>query len=174
MSVAAVGALVWMGNFMPEATRPTEAATALQNLDGDYHPTTHYMVTASRPSPLIAGVMEDARHNEAGVVVLFVRELAIPVMGSGATQDAADDSDASDIFAEALAPARRLGVPVRLVYLVGGPVVDRILQTALDVEASRIYMQLPKRHGIMRFFKGDVIGPVAERLPASMELVIRV
>jgi len=41
------------------------------------------------------------------------------------------------------------------------------------VSATRIYMQLSKRHGIMRFFKGDVIGPVAERLPAHTELIIR-
>ena len=64
-------------------------------------------------------------------------------------------------------------MPVKLVYLVGGSVVDRILQTATDVSASRIYMQLSKRQGIMRFFKGDVIGPVAERLPEHTELVIR-
>ena len=107
------------------------------------------------------------------MVVLFVRELAIPVMSAGAMQDASDDTDARAIFAEAVTHARRQGVPLKLVYFVGGSVVDRILETATDVSASRIYLQLPRRHGITRFFSGDVIGPVAERLPAQMELVIR-
>ena len=172
-SAAAAGLLVWVGRFVSESIPQQEAAMALENLDGDYHPDGCYMVSASRSSPLISGVIEDARRSQAGVVVLFVRELAIPVMGSGTTQDASDDPDARAIFAEALAPARRLGVPVKLVYLVGGSVVDRIVQTATDVSASRIYMQISRRHGIMRFFKGDVIGPVAERLPGHMELVIR-
>jgi nucleotide-binding universal stress UspA family protein len=109
----------------------------------------------------------------AGVVVLFVRELAIPVMSAGAMQDASDDTDARAIFAEAVANARRQGVPVKLVYLVGGSVVDRILETAMNVSATRIYLQLSKRHGILRFFKGNVIGPVAERLPTHTELIIR-
>jgi len=173
-SAAAAGLLVWVGRFVSDSIPQQEAATSLENLDGDYHPDGCYMVSASRSSPLISGVIEDARRSQASVVVLFVRELGIPVMGSGTTQDASDDPDARAIFAEALAPARRLGVPVKLVYLVGGSVVDRIVQTATDVSASRIYMQISKRHGIMRFFKGDVIGPVAERLPGHMELVIRV
>ena len=159
--------------FVSAAIPREETAAALENLDGDYHPDGFYMVSASRSSPLIAGVIEDARRSQAGVVVLFVRELAIPVMGAGAAQDAAEDPVAREIFSETLASARRLGVPVKLVYLVGGSVVDRILQTATDVSASRIYMQLSKRQGIMRFFKGDVIGPVAERLPEHTELVIR-
>ena len=173
LSAAAAGLLVWAGRFVSAAIPREETAAALENLDGDYHPDVFYMVSASRSSPLILGVIEDARRSQAGVVVLYVRELAIPVMGSGAAQDAAEDPVAREIFAETLASGRRLGVPVKLVYLVGGSVVDRILQTATDVSASRIYMQLSKRQGIMRFFKGDVIGPVAERLPAHTELVIR-
>ncbi|MEI6257764.1 MAG: amino acid permease [Planctomycetota bacterium] len=173
-SAAAVGLLVWVGQFVSASIPQQEAATALDDFDGDYHPDSCFMVSASRSSPLISGVIEEARRSQASVVVLFVRELAIPVMGSGTTQDASEDPDARAIFGEALAPARRLGVPVKLMYLVGGSVVDRIVQTATDVSASRIYMQISKRHGIMRFFKGDVIGPVAERLPEHMELVIRV
>ena len=77
------------------------------------------------------------------------------------------------VLAEALAPARRLGVPVRLVYLIGGTVADHILQTAIEADASKISKQIRKRRGILSFFKGDVIGPVAERLPETMELVVR-
>jgi len=131
------------------------------------------MVSVSQPSPLIARVIEDARSSGAGVVVLFIRELAIPVMSAGAMQDASDDPVARAIFADAVTHARRQGVPLKLIYLIGGSVVDRILETATDVSASRIYLQLPRRHGITRFFNRDVIGPVAERLPGHMELIIR-
>jgi hypothetical protein len=130
-------------------------------------------LAASRPSSLIDGVIQDARHRQAGVVVVYVREVAIPVTGAGKAEDLADDQIARSVFAEALAPARRLGVPVRLVYLIGGAVADQILQTATEADASKIYMQIRKRRGILSFFKGDVIGPVAERLPESMELVVR-
>ncbi len=172
-SASAAGLLVWVSKWVFDAIPLKKEDHALENLDGDYHPVTTYLVAASRPSALISGVMQDARHSQAGVVVLYVRELAIPVMGLGKAEDIADDQRACDVFAEALLPARRLGVPVRLVYLIGGMVSDHILQTAVDVEASKIYMQIRKRRGILSFFKGDVIGPVADRLPESMELVIR-
>ena len=173
LSAAAAGLLVWVGRFVSDAIPPDEEALALENLDGDYHPDGCHMMSLSHASPLIAGVIEDARSSGAGVVALFVRELAIPVMSAGAMQDASDDTDARAIFAEAVTHARRQGVPLKLVYFVGGSVVDRILETATDVSASRIYLQLPRRHGITRFFSGDVIGPVAERVPEQMELVIR-
>ena len=173
VSAAASGLLVWVGTRISDGIPTTLLHEPLDNLDGDYHPVTTYLVAASRPSTLIAGVMQDARFSQAGVVVLHVREVAFPVMGMGKDVDIANDQVARDVFAEALAPARRLGVPVRLVYLIGGTVADHILQTAIDVEASKIYMQIRKRRGILDFFKGDVIAPVADRLPERMELIIR-
>ena len=172
-SVAAAGLLVWVSKWVSTGAPTTALHTPLENLEGDYSPVTTYVLAASRPSSLIDGVIQDARHRQAGVVVVYVREVAIPVSGAGKAEDLADDQVARSVFAEALAPARRLGVPVRLVYLIGGAVADQILETAIEADASKIYMQIRKRRGILSFFKGDVIGPVAERLPENMELVVR-
>ena len=172
-SITAAGLLVWTSQRVSTGAPTPALHTPLEDLDGDYSPVTTYVLAASRPSSLILGVIQDARHSQADVVVVYVREVAIPVTGLGKAEDVADDQVARTVFAEALAPARRLGVPVRLVYLIGGTVADQILQTAIEADASKISMQIRKRRGILSFFKGDVIGPVAERLPETMELVVR-
>jgi len=172
-SAAAAGLLLWCGRIVFHAIAAADARPTLEDLDGDYQPTTTYLIGAERPSPAISRTIEEARAARAQVAVLHVRELGIPVLSMGAMQDAEDDAAAQAIFAEALACGRRLGVPVRLVYLIGGGVADRIVQAAAELEASRVYMQLPTRVGVSRFFNGDVIGRVAEQLPVARELVIR-
>jgi K+-sensing histidine kinase KdpD len=85
----------------------------------------------------------------------------------------ADDHEACDLFEQALAIAKNLGVPLDLVYLPGGSIAERIAKTARDRKVSRVYAGLPSRKGIMRLFRGDVIGPLAELLPEKIELVVR-
>jgi L-asparagine transporter-like permease len=64
--------------------------------------------------------------------------------------------------------ARAFSLAILVIGLAG-----RIVQAAAQFDASRVYMQLPTRVGMTRFFNGDVIGRVAEQLPVTRELVIR-
>ncbi len=155
-------------NILVKVVRPP-----LENFDGDYDPTTSYLIAASRPSSLILGVLEDAQKAKAGVAIVFVRNLSPSLSGSAAHHSMADDHEACDLFEQALAIAKNLGVPLDLVYLPGGSIAERIAQTARDRKVSRVYAGLPSRKGIMRLFRGDVIGPLAELLPEKIELVVR-
>ena len=145
----------------------------LENFDGDYDPITYHLIAANRPSTLIHGVLEDAQKSKAGVIIVFVRNLAHSLSGSAAHHAMADDQEAREVFETALDFANNLGVPLDLVYLPGGPIAERIAQTARDRNVSRVYAGLPSRKGIMRLFRGDVIGPLAELLPEKIELVVR-
>jgi L-asparagine transporter-like permease len=159
----------YLFNTIPNQNVPAQP----ENLDGDYEPNDTYLVEASHPTFQFESVMTEARNNKAGVTVLFVKELALPQMGSNSLHLPAEDALAKDIFSHAENPARRLGVPLTLVYLAGGSVSERIVSIARDCKATRLYMQLSRRTAVQRFFKGDVIGPVAEKIPPEMELIIR-
>ncbi len=173
VSAAGTSLLVYLGQFVSAHIPLTVEQPALENLDGDYEPASTFLVAASRSSNFIDEVMADALGQRAGVLVLTVKELSIPMRGAHSQHPIAEDPIALAIFTKALASARILGVPLKVVYLAGGSVVDRIIQTAVTEKASRIYLQLTRRDRLKRFFQGDVAGPVAERMPAEMELVIR-
>jgi hypothetical protein len=106
-------------------------------------------------------------------VVVFVKVLGMPQLGSSSKHIPEEDPAALEVFSRAQAVALRLGVPLKLVYLTGTSAAERILTVARDCRCSRLYLQLSRRTAIQRFFKGDVIGPVAEGIAPEVELVIR-
>ncbi len=172
-SLVNTGVLAGMSGYLSRKIPEKAVRPPLENLDGDYDPTTTYLIGADRPSNLIQGVLEDAQKAKAGVVIVFVRNLSPSLSGSAAHHLMEEDQTAREIFEPALAHAKNLGVPLELVYLPGGPIADQIAQTARDRKVSRVYTGLPSRKGIMRLFRGDVIGPLAELLPENVELVVR-
>ena len=172
-SAVVAATLILAGKYLFNTIPNQDVPAQPENLDGDYEPNDTYLVAASHPTFQFDSVMTEARNNKAGVTVLFVKELALPQMGSNSLHLPAEDALAKDIFSHAENPARRLGVPLTLVYLAGGSVSERIVSIARDCKATRLYMQLSKRTAVQRFFKGDVIGPVAEKIPPEMELIIR-
>ena len=173
VSAIVAATLIVAGKYLFNTIPNQDVPAQPENLDGDYEPNDTYLVAASHPTFQFDSVMTEARNNKAGVTVLFVKELALPQMGSNSLHLPAEDALAKDIFSHAENPARRLGVPLTLVYLAGGSVSERIVSIARDCKATRLYMQLSKRTAVQRFFKGDVIGPVAEKIPPEMELIIR-
>lgn len=172
-SAVVAATLILAGKYLFNTIPNQDVPAQPENLDGDYEPNDTYLVAASHPTFQFDSVMTEARNNKAGVTVLFVKELALPQMGSNSLHLPAEDALAKDIFSHAENPARRLGVPLTLVYLAGGSVSERIVSIARDCKATRLYMQLSRRTAVQRFFKGDVIGPVAEKIPPEMELIIR-
>jgi hypothetical protein len=173
LSVTLAAALAAEGRRMGQTLAPQESRTPLADLDGDYQPKETYLVAASRPSEILEQAARDALNGRAGLEVLFVQVLGLPQMGSSCLHVPEEDPAAVEVFTRAQATATRLGVPLKLVYLTGTSAADRILAAARDCRCSRLYLQLSRRTALQRFFKGDVIGPVAEGIAPEVELVIR-
>jgi amino acid transporter len=173
LSVTLAAALAAEGRSMGQTVAPQESRTPLADLDGDYQPKETYLVAASRPSEILEQAARDALNGRAGLEVLFVQVLGLPQMGSSCRHIPEEDPAAVEVFTRAQATATRLGVPLKLVYLTGTSAADRILAAARDCRCSRLYLQLSRRTALQRFFKGDVIGPVAEGIAPEVELVIR-
>jgi len=165
--------LAWQGKRAGGTIEPEEPNASLTNLDGDYQPRQTYLIAASRPSDNLERAARDALNDKAELVVVFVKVLGMPQLGSSSKHIPEEDPAALEVFSRAQAVALRLGVPLKLVYLTGTSAAERILTVARDCRCSRLYLQLSRRTAIQRFFKGDVIGPVAEGIAPEVELVIR-
>ena len=173
LSASLAALLAAIGRKTSRALTPEETKTPPTDLDGDYPPRETYLIAASRPSDNLERAVRDALNGKAELAVVFVKVLGLPQMGSGSRHVPEEDPAALEVFSRAQAEAMRLGVPLKLVYLTGVSAADRILSAARDCRCSRLYLQLSRRTAIQRFFKGDVIGPVAEGIPPEMELIIR-
>jgi nucleotide-binding universal stress UspA family protein len=165
--------LAWQGKRAGGTIEPEEPNASLTNLDGDYQPRQTYLIAASHPSSNLERAARDALNDKAELVVVFVKVLGMPQLGSSSKHIPEEDPAALEVFSRAQAVALRLGVPLKLVYLTGTSAAERILTVARDCRCSRLYLQLSRRTAIQRFFKGDVIGPVAEGIAPEVELVIR-
>jgi hypothetical protein len=165
--------LTWQGKRAGGTVEPEEPNASLTNLDGDYQPRQTYLIAASHPSSNLERAARDALNDKAELVVVFVKVLGMPQLGSSSKHIPEEDPAALEVFSRAQSVALRLGVPLKLVYLTGNSAAERILTVARDCRCSRLYLQLSRRTAIQRFFKGDVIGPVAEGIAPEVELVIR-
>ena len=173
LSVALLAWLIVAGRRAAQLAPAREEVRSLSDLEGDYEPGCWHLLAAKRPSELGEPVVREAKRNEAGVVVLFVRELATPLLGSSSKHMPGEDPAALEVFHQIREVAQRLGVPLRLVYLTGASAPERIIACARDHGCRRVYLHLPTRSGLQRFLGGDVISRVAEGIPQEMELVIR-
>lgn len=91
----------------------------LADLEGDYDPKATYMISVSKPSPLIRSVIEEARARNFGVAIMYVRELAFPLTAVAGNYNLEEDEEAGEIFAQAQEAAHRLGVPLSLFIVQG-------------------------------------------------------
>jgi len=164
--------LVFLSHFAAANLATTIVPIPMVDLEGDYDPKSNYLLCVSKSSPLIHSVIEEALSRNAEVTILYVKEVSVSRSGPLAGHHPEEDPVAMEIFNLAMVPAHRLGVPVKFVYLVGGSIVDLILKTAKNTSANRIYLQVSQRSAIVKFMKGDVIGPVAEQMPQDIELII--
>lgn len=145
----------------------------LVDLEGDYYPKETYLLSVSKPSPLIRTVMQEARAMGFGIAIVYVRELAVPLLGLGAPQTLDEDEDAREIFIQARDSAYQLGVPLRFVYIIGSSVSEQIIRAATELGVKCVYLQIANRSTLAQIIKGDFIAKIVEQMPKDIEVVIR-
>jgi len=112
--------------------------------------------------------VEEARFRQATLYVLFVREIAVPLLGPEAPQGI--DPEAQQVFATAQALSNE--VKVIPLYAVSSAPAEVILDQAATLGVDYLILGGSVRSKLVKVLKGDVIDQVARQLPEEIKLVI--
>lgn len=145
----------------------------LVDLEGDYSPKATYLLSVSKPSSLIRTVVEEALARNFGVAIIYVRELAFPLMAVAGNYNLEEDEEAREIFAQAQEAAYRFGVPLKFIYRAGGSISQQIIYDAIELKVKCVFLQIANRSTIAQIIKGNVVANIVEQMPKEIEVVIR-
>lgn len=130
-------------------------------------------LTATRGNPkLLTIALEQAKSHHAELLVMYVRQIAVPLLGPADHLDPSDDDEASRMFEEVVEQGRRMDVRVRPIYAATDDVANAILATCAANDVERVVLGATRRGNLWRTMKGDVISEVASRLPEKTQLLI--
>ncbi len=121
---------------------------------------------------LMQYAVDQAKLEQAELLVLFVRHIAVPTMGSTNVADVRTDPEAQQLFREMEAMATAQGVRFYPLYCVAWDVADAILETSVTHGVDTVLLGATQRGGLWRSMKGDIIQEVAHHLPERINLVI--
>jgi amino acid transporter len=117
--------------------------------------------------------LERAKSEKAELFVVFIRHLAVPVIGTPTTSDYEADEAARKFFDVVARESQESHVTVHSNYVVARNVARAILQLAKGLGVNTLILASPKHGLVWRAVKGDVLRTVTRRLPKEIELVVR-
>lgn len=164
---------VWKGaeQFWAVVTEAAEPIPA-EVVEGTYVPQSRFL-TATRGNPkLLKFALENAKEHKAELLILFVRQVAVPVLGVASKITSDSDAEAQKAFANVKELAQAAGVPVRLLYTVTSDIADAILDFSATFGVERVILGATQRGSLWRTMKGDIIQGVAQHLPERTTLLI--
>lgn len=135
------------------------------------------ILVPSRGDPrLLEFAAEYAKAHNAGMIVLFVREIPIRLPERGGfgefALNLAEDPEAQQIFSAARAACEKAGVPMQRIYSVHADAAEMIADHAATYGVDAVLMGISRRGMLWHALRGNVIGQVAAKLPATIPLVI--
>jgi nucleotide-binding universal stress UspA family protein len=152
--------------------RKPAAEAAFGDLDWKPAATPKRMLVAT-PGRLAAFrfALREAKEHNLELDVLFVRHLAVPVLGP-TLLDVKSDPAARKFFEVASQEAQASGVTIQEAYLVARNVPREIVNFAVERKANVLVLPPRRRQGLWRAVKGDIIKNVTRRLPKDIQLLI--
>lgn len=115
--------------------------------------------------------LQEAKEHKLELDVLFVRHLAVPVLGP--TQlDVKADPAASKFFDVVTKEAAAAGVTTHPAYLVARNVAREIVDFAVERKANVVVLPPHRRGRLFHAVKGNLIRHVARRLPKDVQLLV--
>lgn len=136
-------------------------------------PRPRVMVATRGSLALFRFALDEAKTRDAELYVLFVRHVAIAVLGTPNTPDVEADPAAREFFEFIAEEAKAAGVPVRCLYAVAWDVAEAILDFAATCSVDLLVLGATQRGAMWRAMKGNVIESVAEHLPERIRLLIQ-
>ena len=132
-----------------------------------------YLVATQGNPKLVAFALEQAKQAQAELLFLFVRHIAVPMLGPANRPDIAQDPDAQIAALQIQEQALAAGVPARFLYTVADNIAETIVDFAVTYGVNRVIIGATKRGALWRTMKGDVIQGVAQHLPEATQLLIQ-
>ena len=130
-------------------------------------------LVATQGSPKLVGfALEQAKSFHAEVLFLYVRHIAIPMLGPAHKPNIANDPDAQKAAQQIKEQAEAAGVPIRFLYTVADNIAETIVDFAVTYGVTQVIIGTTKRGALWRTMKGDVIQGVAQHLPDRTQLLI--
>jgi amino acid transporter len=169
----------------PAPQSATVSATALPTLSGAAIEPIHetesldptrtggrILLTTRGSVPTFRFALERAKRQKAELFVVFIRNLAVPVLGTPSTPDYEADPAAKKFFGIVAREAEGTGVTVHSDYAVARNVARAILSLATGLEADTLILSAPQHGRLWRAVKGNILKYVQRHLPKRIELIV--
>lgn len=134
--------------------------------------TVRFLVATQGSPKLVAFAIDQAKSFHAELLFLYVRHIAIPIIGPANRPDIADDPDAQKAAKFIQEQAAAAGVPCRFLYTVADNIAETIVDFAVTYGVNQVIIGATKRGTLWRTMKGDVIQGVAQHLPERTQMLI--
>ncbi len=125
------------------------------------------LVAARGWTPALQFALEETRVRSAQLLVLYIREVAVPVDMGAKWQD---DPYARDLFTRLESEAR--GLQVNKLYSISDSPADTIIDIAATFGVDTVVLGGSRRATLVNLLKGNVVAQVASNLPESMHLIV--
>jgi amino acid transporter/nucleotide-binding universal stress UspA family protein len=132
-----------------------------------------FLVATQGNPKLVAFAIEQAKQADAELLLLFVRHIAVPMLGPANRPDLNHDAEAQRLKSQVLEQAEAAGVPAHFLYTVADNVAETIADFAVTYGVTRVMIGATKRGALWRTMKGDIIQGVAMHLPEQTQLLIQ-
>jgi hypothetical protein len=131
------------------------------------------LLTTRGNVPVFRFALERAKRQKAELFVVFIRNLAVPVLGTPSTPDYEADPAAKKFFEIVSREIEGSGVTVHSNYVVARNVARAIVHLATGLSADTLVLAAPQHGVLWRTVKGNVLKSVTRHLPKQIELIVR-
>jgi amino acid transporter len=125
------------------------------------------LVAARGWTPALQFALEESRVRGAQLLLLYIREVAVPVDMAANWQD---DPHARDLFHRVETEGR--GLRVNRLYSISDSPADTIIDIAATFGVDTVVLGGSRRATLVNLLKGNVVARVAANLPESMHLIV--
>jgi amino acid transporter/nucleotide-binding universal stress UspA family protein len=133
------------------------------------------LVAARGFTPVLRFAMEEAKLRQGHLYVLYVKQLAVNLLGplaEGQRPRWQDDPNAAGIMCKVFQLAEGSQVGVLPVYAVSDDPATTIVDIAATLGVEILMLGAPHRSALVRLLRGNVVTDVAKNLPENIQLVI--